>query len=39
MDRSPEQRKALLKDILDFATAWGIIGIVVLVMILINGMV
>lgn len=39
MDRSPEQRKALLKNIFDFATAWGIIAIVVTVMILISGMV
>lgn len=39
MDRSPEQRKALRKDIFDFVTAWGIIGIVVLVMIIISGMV
>lgn len=39
MDLSPEQRKALLKDIFNFATAWGIIAVVVTVMILISGLV
>lgn len=35
----PEQRKALRKDIFDFATAWGIIAVVITVMIMISNMV